>query len=92
MAVTGEDGGTMIFTASGDVTTKSFILDSIRWVGAGTAGDTLVIKNSDGYEVFKSVANGANFIDGWIWKRQWMEGLTVTTMTSGTLYVYKAAN
>lgn len=92
MAVSNEDGSPIIFTASGDVTTKSFLIDSLRWVGATTAGDTCVIKDGNGKEIFKSIANGANFIDGWVWKRNWLYGVTITQMTSGTVYIYKAAN
>jgi len=92
MSVTNEEGSPVIFTASGDVSTKSFIMDSLRWVGAGAAGDACVVKDGNGAEVFKSQANGANFIDGWVWKRKWMHGVEVSTMTSGTLYIYKAAN
>lgn len=89
MAVSGEDSNTMIFTASGDVTTRTFIMDSLRWVGGASAGDQLVVQDGDGNEIFKSLANGSNFIDGWVWSRKYMGGLSVNKMTSGTLYVYR---
>lgn len=91
MAVSNEEGSPIIFTASGDVSTYSFIMDSLRWVGAGTAGDVCNIHDSNGNLVFASEANGANFIDGWVWKRNWVYGITITQMTSGTVYIYKAA-
>jgi hypothetical protein len=92
MSVSNEDGSPVVFTASGDVSTKAFIMDSLRWVGATAAGHSIVLKDGNGIEVFKSEANGANFIDGWVWKRKWMHGVEVSSMTSGTLYIYKAAN
>lgn len=89
MAVTGTGTGMFKFTASGDSVAGVYILDSLRWVGAGAAGDRCSVQSSDkGNVIFEAEADGANFTDGWVFRHQWVNGITVATMQSGALNVY----
>lgn len=88
MAVTGTNTGMFKFTASGDTVDGVYILDSCRWVGAGTAGDRCSIASTDGKVVFEAEADGANFTDGWVFHHLWVNGITIATMQSGALNIY----
>lgn len=92
MAVSGTGTGVLKFTASGDTIEGIFILDSLRWIGAGAAGDRCSLADSaSGLPIFESEADGANFIDGWVFGHQWVNGITIATMESGALNVYVSA-
>jgi len=84
MAVTNEDKGKPLLTASGDAVTGYKIIDQFRWTGATTAGHTLVINDSDGKLIAKSIADIANFetIIPLVGVSRYVNGFTVT-MDSG---------
>lgn len=73
----------------------------IRWEPSGTtaAGDTIIIQDGQGRQVYKEVANGAYFDpveqtprgkERWIWTPTvgGNSGITLTQMDSGTLYIH----
>lgn len=63
-------------------------IKGLSWIGAGTAADSLVIKDCNGCVVWESVASGANFVDRDA-PSFTMEGFTLATISSGRLYVEK---
>lgn len=63
-------------------------LRGVSWIGAGSAGDSLVIKDTNGCTVWESVATGANFVDRDA-PSFTMDGFVLATITSGRLYVEK---
>lgn len=87
MAVTGEDKGRIKMTEAADTTDSTLFVKYLRWVGATTAGHSLVVNDEDGDAIFESAAEGANFIDVHP-LFSIVRGITVATMGSGTLYVY----
>ena len=86
MAVT-DNGYVIKMTAQSDTLDKNFYAGYIRWVGATNTGHTCVLKDGSGNELFYSEADGGRFIDIHPLCR-WVEGLELTTLGSGTLYVY----
>lgn len=86
MAITGQGTRTLKMTAAADAVTGRFKVLGIRWVGATTAGHTVVIKDVDGNIVWASVADAANFLDESIIE-QWRDGITVDTLGSGIIYI-----
>jgi len=90
MAITGTTTLVWKFTTAPGAVTGSILLESVRWVGATNAGHTLEVTNTAGAAIFASEASGANFVDGWVWKRLWADGIIVTTMDSGILYLYRS--
>ena len=89
MAVTGTNTGMFRFSAEGDTMAGVYFLDSVRWVGATTAGHRASIQGTvHGNTVFEAEADGANFTDGWVFHRQSINGITIATMQSGVMDVY----
>lgn len=89
MAVTGHLGGGFTFSAQGDVYSgdRAFV-KYMRWVGSAStaANDQLVVVDKYGDIVFRSIADGAYFIDMMpVYK--WIEEIHVNTMGSGVLDV-----
>ena len=83
----------LIDTASPVPITRSKIRPAtLRWVGATTAGHEVIIKDNDDRIVYHTVAAGSNNVEesqmvgighqGVDWN-----GMTVTTLDSGTLYL-----
>ncbi len=91
MAVTGTGTGVLKMTASGDAVTEIYILDSLRWIGATAAGHRCSVTDTSGNVLFESEADGANFLDGWVFAHLWANGVTVATMQSGALNMYVSA-
>ena len=93
MAVTGTGTRVLTITSSTDAlsTGTVYLVDSIRWVGATAAGHSCEVCDGAGNVIFYSVANAANFVDGWVFDEKWIDGLEFTTMSSGqvTLYLSK---
>ncbi len=90
MAVTGTGTNVLHITSSTDVvsTASVFRIASIRWVGATAAGHTCVVTDGAGNPLFSSIANGANFVDGWVFDHKTVAGLVLTTMASGAIDLY----
>lgn len=96
MAVTGIETGIFEITSSTDVVSRVMNLSSCRWVGATAAGDICYVTDSGGNPIFYSEANGANFVDGWVFGFKVVGGLVFSTekggsgLDSGTITFYKA--
>jgi hypothetical protein len=90
MAVTGVETNVFQVTSSTDVVTRGMNLASCRWIGATTAGHTLEVTDLSGNPIFRSVANGSNFIDGWVFGKKTVDGIMFTSMQSGLMQFYKA--
>lgn len=85
----------VIDTASGSViTSRTFTVSKIRWVSkSASAADDVDIQNGAGTSKWVSVASGANYVEETHFDpdaRIRLEGLTVPTLDSGTLYIYVA--
>ena len=93
MAVTGTGTGILHITSSTDVvaSTNVMILSSLRWVGATAATHTCVITDGAGNVIFSSVANAANFVDGWVFDSKWIAGIAFSAMGSGAVDFYLSA-
>lgn len=61
---------------------------SIRWVGATTAGHQAIVQDKDGNVMWKSVASGSNYVEGeqLDLAKPW-DGLLVPTLGSGELFI-----
>jgi hypothetical protein len=88
MAVTGTDTGVLNFSASNDSFVGVSILSSLRWVGATAAGHKCRVIDQASNVLFTSEADGANFIDGWVFDRKWSNGIYISSMNSGALQIY----
>ena len=88
MAVTGTGTGVINFSASTDSIVDVNIISSLRWVGATTAGHLCRITDGAGNVIFTSEADGANFIDGWVFERKWVNGIIISSMNSGAVQIY----
>lgn len=62
-------------------------LKGVRWVGATTAGHTATVQDGKARIVWTSVANAANYVEADTPAVQDLNGLTVPTLGSGTLYL-----
>jgi hypothetical protein len=91
MAVTGTGTGVYTLTASDDIATGLFILNSIRWVGATAAGEQCIVMDEASHSIFIGEADGANFTDGWVFDRLWCNNPRAKLMDSGTLQIYMSA-
>jgi hypothetical protein len=90
MAVTGIETNIFEVTSSTDVISRTMNLASCRWIGATTAGHTCEVTDSSGNPIFKSEANGANFIDGWVFGKKTVDGIKFVSMQSGLMQFYKS--
>jgi hypothetical protein len=90
MAVTGIDTNVFQVTSSTDVIDRHMIISSCRWIGATTAGHTCEVTDLGGNPLFRSEANGANFIDGWVFNRKSVDGIMFSSMQSGYMQFYKS--
>ena len=70
------------------VRTDSFSINKIRWVGATTAGHTVIVTDQLGNVKFASVATGANYVESETFDGEPFDGLVVPTLASGTIYIY----
>lgn len=84
----------VIDTASGSVlTTTSYRIKKIRWVGATTAGHQAVIYDANSNLFWESVCPGANYVEesDFTWddsQRNVLAGFRVPTLGSGKLEIY----
>ena len=70
----------------------------IRWVGATTAAHAATLSDGSGRVIWTSLASGSNYVETDTYpgnKPLYSQGtattgLTVTTLSSGVLYVYEA--
>lgn len=79
----------IITAASGTlVRSEPLTVRQIRWVGATTAGHSVVIQDPSDNILWDSVAAGANYVEADSLNREWAAGFKVTTLDSGVLRVY----
>lgn len=88
------NGNGEIIATSSDVGTsvtpsKSYFVKHFRWIKAAAAGDSCVIADDAGNVIFESQADGQYFIDVHPFYK-FTNGIHITTLDSGTLYVYLA--
>lgn len=91
MAVTIE-GKTIKLTAATDEVAFPVCVKKIRWVGAGTGGDDLIIHQSSAgdttKEIWRTVAAGANNVESELDERMWNFGFRIDTLDAGEVYVH----
>lgn len=62
-------------------------IKNIRWVGADTAGDAVVILDADGNIFWKSTCPGADHVESDNVEREWDGDFTVPQLDSGELFI-----
>ena len=92
MAVTTNER-VVIMTAADDSIDYPFVCHMIRWVGAGAAGDDLILTESStlgssSNTIWASKASGANNVEESFRNFKLDRGLRIGTIDAGTLYVY----
>lgn len=77
-------------TAEADSIDGQMSIESIRWVTTttGAAGDVCKLTYNGGKPLFCSIANGADFVDGWVMNQKWISTLTLASLSSGLVHVY----
>jgi len=91
MAVTQSTTAVIKMAAQADAVTGIIDVNFLYWHSPGAnVGDTLLVKDAAGNTIWADNADGANYKSYCPLKNK-VNGITVTTMTSGTLYVYKEA-
>ena len=83
------DQNPLVIDTTGDTLTKRGIV-AIRWVGATTAGHTCVIKDGTDRVIFAASATGNGGGDSFVPLKPLivMDTINVTTLASGTVYIY----
>jgi hypothetical protein len=72
---------------AGVLSSDVLAIETVRWVGATTAGHVAEITNAADRMVWRSVAAGANHVEAeWLNAMLWT-GLKVPTLGSGVLYI-----
>ena len=91
MAVTGTSTGVYQLTAAGDSIDGRIIIGSIRWITTttGAAGDVCQVTDGSGNPIFNSIANGADFVDGWVFNHKSLSTFTVASLSSGLIHLYE---
>lgn len=76
--------------SAASLTTKTFVVHAVRWVGATTAGHTVSVQNSAGNVIWASEASGANYVEGEHFDKKPLvfAGLKIPTLASGIVYLY----
>jgi len=88
MAITGLGRNVIKFTVQGDSLVGKRKVKHLRWVAAtAVADEVLNITDGDGFPLFESIADGANFIDI-IPLYRWVDGIIIVAMTHGFVYAY----
>jgi hypothetical protein len=77
----------VINTASpGQVVWPGYVrMEAMAWAGVGSAGDSFLLYDRNGKEVFSFTAPGQGFYN--FFKPMWINGLIVEVLDSGTLYI-----
>ena len=75
----------------GDAVTGIIGVNFLLWhAKAAVAGDDLLVKDAAGNEIWADTADAANYKNFCPLKNK-VNGITVTTMDSGVLYIYQEA-
>lgn len=81
-------------TASGSVlTTESYRVKKIRWVGGTTAGHQVILQDQHSNTLWETVASGSNYVEetDFTWNTTntvVLSGIRLPTLGSGKLYIY----
>lgn len=79
---------------AGNILSRELKINEIRWVGATTAGHSAVVRDKADRITWESVADAANYVEESHFftitgEREFVqEGLRVTALGSGKLYIY----
>lgn len=68
--------------------TSSCKLVLVEWRKPTTINHTMVLKDKNGYEIISAVAEAANQSQLFRIEPAWYDGLALTTLDSGTVYVH----
>ena len=81
---------TMKATATGILTKHAITVRLMTWAGAGAAGDSLVVVDNSGKDIWRAVAPQTNYdLSFGVGERaSEVNGINVTSLGSGTLTVY----
>jgi hypothetical protein len=80
---------TITATTVAVITTAQITVDRILWVGNGVASDLCVVKDNSGRIIFSAIAGNAQYnIEEKFDHPTPLNGLNVTTISSGTVIVY----
>jgi hypothetical protein len=94
MAVTPAGGqfGVVKLAAVSDTLSGTIYCNFLYWVSkAASAGDDLLVKDSDGNILWEDSADGANY-SAYCPLKMKIDGINAYTLDSGSLYVYKAGS
>lgn len=73
---------------AGVVEPRTVRIQSIRWIGATTAGHQAIVTDTADGRIWSSVAGGANNVESeYFGGEQWYRGFKVPTLESGTLEI-----
>jgi len=87
MAVTyGAEGKIIEFGAQADAVTGMVYVKCVEWIKATTAGHDLVVQNTASKTIAKSTCD-TNNQDIVKYVNQWVEGIKISTLDSGTVLV-----
>lgn len=81
-----KDSKTWECTQTGVLTTERVKIHNVRWAGAAQAGDVAKLAGNDSGDFFKSTSETSNWDDEQL-IRDWVNGLQITAIDSGTLYI-----
>lgn len=87
MAVEGLGTNIIVATTEGTVTTQVVKISSVRWVGATASGHTARLADSSSNKIFYGMSNSTAYTDGWVYDGKWANGLQLTTIASGEVYI-----
>jgi hypothetical protein len=77
----------VIDTVMANAITQNLKISNIVWTEQVAAGDQLVILDQAGNTILDIKASSANIVQT-LGNFQWVNGLKVTVLTSGKLYIY----
>lgn len=88
MAVTGDNGIMLTFSAASDAVTGTQIIDNIQWTEGATAGDEAKVTDAAGNVIFEAKLSAANTVvtknfQGGLQ----VDGITIATLGSGKIAV-----
>jgi len=87
MGVTQSDKPIVRMSDLGDIFTAMVPINAIRWVSkAATAGDDLLVVDTDGDIILEAVADGLNFDREYLIGGRW-ENPEIATIDSGAIYI-----
>lgn len=88
------DTATPHSAVSGAVTSDTVVISKIRWVSATATAHHMRVTDINNREFYTTVASGAQYVEesnfNWLpADKRTLNGLRVSSLTSGTVYIYK---